>query len=297
MNYLGLINRFWTKDLEYHFSDKETALYFYLLNVSNSIHWKNPFGLSNAMTIAKFGWGKTSFDNAKNKLKKAGLIDFRPGDGRGNVYRYTIVCDVKGDVKEHEKVYQNVTLYNSLLANNKKGTQISTLFDTLSSTLSDPLSNLKPETSINNKDKLKENKKHDLNFKEIDKNKKDHDRSNKENDSGVSVKEKQVVDLYHSTCVSFPGITRLTASRKEKILRRLAEMGDMATMEKVFKKMESSEFLKGGNKNGWMASFDWVFDNSNNWLKVIEGNYDNQPVKEKLDPRFTGVLETDLNKF
>ena len=61
--------------------------------------------------------------------------------------------------------------------------------------------------------------------------------------------------------------------------------------------MESSDFLKGGNKNGWMASFDWVFDNGNNWLKVVEGNYDNQQVKEKYDPRFTGVLETDLNKF
>ena len=290
MNYLGLINRFWIKDIEYQFSDKETALYFYLLNVSNSIHWKNPFGLSNAMTIAKFGWGKTSFDNAKNNLKKAGLIDFKPGDGRGNVYRYTIVSEEKGN----EKACQNITLFKSLLENEEKGTQISTLFDALSNTLS----NLKPETSINNKDKLKEKKEHDLNLIDMDKNKnKDQDRSNKENNRVVSVKEKQVVDLYHSICVSFPKITRLTASRKEKISRRSAEMGDMATMEKVFKKMESSEFLKGGNKNGWMASFDWVLDNSNNWLKVIEGNYDNQPVKEKCDSRFTGVLETDLNKF
>ena len=53
MNYIELINNFWKKDMEFNFSDRETSLYFCLLNVSNSISWKNPFGLSNAMTTAK----------------------------------------------------------------------------------------------------------------------------------------------------------------------------------------------------------------------------------------------------
>ena len=126
MNYIELINQFWQKDIEFDFIDKEIALYFYLLKVSNSIGWKNPFGLSNSMTIAKFNWGKTSFDNAKNRLKKAGLIDFKPGDGRGNVYQYEIKVLVKG-------------------------TQIKPLSDTLS----DTLYSQKSETSINIKDKHK----------------------------------------------------------------------------------------------------------------------------------------------
>ena len=37
--------------------------------------------------------------------------------------------------------------------------------------------------------------------------------------------------------------------------------------------MENSEFLKGSNKAGWKASFDWVFKNSENWMKILEGNY------------------------
>lgn len=96
MNYLEQINRFWAKDAEYHFSDRETALYFYLLNVANSMHWKNPFSLSNATLMAKFGWGRTSLGHARDKLQAAGLIDFRQGDGRGNASRYILLERVHG---------------------------------------------------------------------------------------------------------------------------------------------------------------------------------------------------------
>jgi len=57
-------------------------------------------------------------------------------------------------------------------------------------------------------------------------------------------------------------------------MRRLSEMGSINMMEQVFCKMENSDFLKGKNKYGWKASFDWVFQNSDNWMKVLEGNYD-----------------------
>lgn len=164
MNYIELINNFWKKDIEYNFSDKEIALYFYLLSVSNSINWKNPFGLSNSMTIAKFGWGKKSFDTAKNNLQKADLISFKAGDGRGNVYQY--------EIKDTEKVYQKNTLLDTLSTFNEnmseKGTQKTPLSGNLSDTLLDTLSEQKGETSINiNINKTKEietEKKAELNY-------------------------------------------------------------------------------------------------------------------------------------
>ncbi len=131
MNYIEQINGFWQKDTEFNFTDKEIALYFYLLKISNSIGWKNPFGLSNIKTIANFGWGKSSFDTAKNRLKIAGLIDFKPGDGRGNVYQY--------ELKVIEKVGQKVPLSVALS-------------DTLCRTLSGP----EPDTSINKKENGKQ---------------------------------------------------------------------------------------------------------------------------------------------
>jgi hypothetical protein len=91
MNYLELINNFWQKDSEYGFTEKEIAFFFYLLKTCNSQGWRNPFGLSNAITTAKFCWNRHTLNDAKNKLKQAGLIRFEAGRGRGNIYRYELL--------------------------------------------------------------------------------------------------------------------------------------------------------------------------------------------------------------
>jgi hypothetical protein len=121
-------------------------------------------------------------------------------------------------------------------------------------------------------------------------------------EKGSAQKEKEVLDLYRTICGSFPKIIQLTRNRKDKILRRLCEMGGIKILEQVFRKMEASDFLKGNNKYGWQATFDWVFKNQDNWIKILEGNYDNrvaQPqfVKPANDARFMGMLQTDLSKF
>ena len=86
-----------------------------------------------------------------------------------------------------------------------------------------------------------------------------------------------VVDLFHTHCPSFPRIIKLSDARKLKIKTRLVEMKhDLGLLESVFTTMESSKFLRGDNKNQWQATFDWVFDNEKNWLKVIEGNYNDK---------------------
>ena len=45
----------------------------------------------------------------------------------------------------------------------------------------------------------------------------------------------------------------------------------------IFEKAQASSFLKGDNKRGWKALFDWFFENDKNWVKVFEGNYDDKP--------------------
>lgn len=132
MSYLDLINNFWQKDIEYGFSEKEIALYFYLLNVCNSIGWKNPFGLSNSLTVIKFGWGKQAFNTAKQSLKTAGLIDFKCSQGRGKVYQY----ELKGSIPDP-------------------------FYRPFSNTFSDTFSGPKAETSLDiDIDKSKKNKKY-----------------------------------------------------------------------------------------------------------------------------------------
>lgn len=195
MNYIDLINNFWELDAEIHFSDKEIALYFHLLNTCNRLTWKNPFGQSNAMMIARFGWGKSSFDSAKKKLKDVGLIDFKPGDGRGNVYTYWI----RG-IKVTKKVSRKRTLC-----------------DTLSPHLSDTLSDPKPATSIDlNKD---------LNF--------DANASASESppvdDAVPSTAKKDtvkaIVDFYHEHCKGLNRVKVITDKRRQAVMARYREQG------------------------------------------------------------------------
>lgn len=89
-----------------------------------------------------------------------------------------------------------------------------------------------------------------------------------------------ICDLWNSVCVSLPKIAKLTEARKQKIRSRLDEFGCqpeewLTTAETLFRRVQASDFLTG-RKTDWKASFDWVFDNGKNWVKVTEGNYDNK---------------------
>ncbi len=88
----------------------------------------------------------------------------------------------------------------------------------------------------------------------------------------------RIKQLWNETCVGYPKLIKLSDARKHKIRIRLQEMGGgekgLEVMQEIFRRLEASNFLKGENKRGWKASFDWVFENDKNWVKVWEGNYD-----------------------
>lgn len=86
-----------------------------------------------------------------------------------------------------------------------------------------------------------------------------------------------VLKLYHHICQSLPKVIKLSDKRKSKIRIRFEEMGqDYQVMQEVFEKAEASNFLRGDNNRGWHADFDWIFTNGQNWVKILEGKYDNK---------------------
>ena len=87
-----------------------------------------------------------------------------------------------------------------------------------------------------------------------------------------------VADSWNQIVTSLPKITKITDVRKKAIRSR---SDDMAEFERVFRKVEASDFLSGRNGQWIGCGFDWVL-NPSNWTKVIEGNYDNrQEVRPK----------------
>lgn len=85
-------------------------------------------------------------------------------------------------------------------------------------------------------------------------------------------------NLYKTICVHFPQPRGLTASRKAKAEKRLKENGTKDFWEVVFKNAEKSLFIR--NKGSFFC-FDWVLENDKNALKVFEGNYNKEEIKEE----------------
>ena len=104
----------------------------------------------------------------------------------------------------------------------------------------------------------------------------------KEKESKEKYPYQDICALWNSICVSLPKVQKLNDNRRAKIKCRCDEWGKsretwIQTAEDIFKRVQASDFLTGrqSNKRAWTATFDWIFENGSNWIKVQEGNYDN----------------------
>ena len=88
-----------------------------------------------------------------------------------------------------------------------------------------------------------------------------------------------VVEAYHRLCPSLPAVSMISEQRKKAIRARLRSGYTLADFERAFEKAERSRFLRGANKNNWMADFDWLMRDGN-LPKVLEGKYDDDSGKD-----------------
>ena len=89
----------------------------------------------------------------------------------------------------------------------------------------------------------------------------------------------------------FKQLRAMSAARAVKCSARLKEL-PTEDWNKIMDKLLESSFLRGEVKDrdgrSWQASFDWLINNNENPLKVLEGNYDDKrngasPVAGKYD--------------
>lgn len=80
-----------------------------------------------------------------------------------------------------------------------------------------------------------------------------------------------------------PPIRTMTRKRAQGLSRRVLEGMDLS---QVLGKAKMSDFLTGKNDRGWKMTLDWLIENDTNWVKVMEGKYDNvkQVKKRSFNP-------------
>lgn len=75
-----------------------------------------------------------------------------------------------------------------------------------------------------------------------------------------------------------PMVVTFNEKRKQKLATRWEEFKKIGEPQEVWQKLidiiKNSKFLLG-EAGDWKCSFDWLIDNSTNWLKVYEGHYNN----------------------
>jgi len=87
---------------------------------------------------------------------------------------------------------------------------------------------------------------------------------------------KALIDFFNSETNGIFGkvVYPISEKRKGNIRARIREYGKDVFADMI-RRASKSNFLKGENKNGWKATFDWMLK-PNNFQKIIEGNYDNK---------------------
>lgn len=99
-----------------------------------------------------------------------------------------------------------------------------------------------------------------------------------ENNNVISGKEKynyqSIINAWNSAADEgkLSKLVKLTDKRKQKLKKRLDEIGEDDFINAI-KKISESDFLTGKNSRNWKISFDWLIANDTNIVKVLEDKY------------------------
>lgn len=95
MNYIELIRDFWRSHEAECFPTHAIALYFHLVEINNITSWKYSFKRNNSKICADLGISPAILNSSRNRLKQAGILDFKTINGSPNV-TYSVQGSITG---------------------------------------------------------------------------------------------------------------------------------------------------------------------------------------------------------
>lgn len=234
--------------------DKRSAWVDLLLSAN---HADNKTLMNNNLTLVKRG----SFITSEVKLSERWKWD------RGKVRRFLKLLESDNMLKKEatSRLYITITIIN---------------YDIYQGTTSESVENTKIQEDDTTSDEHEMNMKetsneHVMNINKNDNNSK-NDKENSIKDTDNVIPYDDILQAYNEICCSLPKIKSLSNGRKDKLKTRWKELKALDKFEEIFERVESSDFMKGNNNRKWKCSFDWLMNNDNNYLKVLEGKYDNK---------------------
>ena len=233
---------------------------------------------------------ETAIKTGLNELKKFGYLRISkifPNKKRGNKkieYVYEIFeKPLKEDKKQKEQKTEEQTLESQVVEN--QGVE----------NLSLESQAVENQGQLNTKE-LNTNK---LNTKEVSTKEYIHVK-NEFSQSCDKIKNKWI-KIAHKFNLS--GVKLKITDKRKRVINNLLKEYSAEEVLQAMEKVHTSSFLQGNNKTGWQISFDW-FINKSNFLKVLEGNYDdkansNNSEKEKnfqnyQEKDFVGVTDESI---
>jgi hypothetical protein len=86
--------------------------------------------------------------------------------------------------------------------------------------------------------------------------------------------QKRLEEMWNGT--RLPKIKAWSEKRTKNIMARLANPHFVASYPTCIKKLAESEFCNGQNDRGWKADIEFLIENDNNYIKILEEKYDNK---------------------
>ena len=94
--------------------------------------------------------------------------------------------------------------------------------------------------------------------------------------------ESDLFDIYNENRGTLPQAKVFTPERRRKCKTRLAHHDSyfLVNFENAVVHAAQSSFCTGKNDRGWKVTFDYLIANDTNWVKLVEGNFDDGPRRD-----------------